>query len=303
MRTAFLFLAALAVAARLAPVQAQDAAVTVLAAGDIARCSKPWWAKPLGALWDARGAPLTAELLDRLPGTVLALGDLVYDADTVEAYRDCYDATWGRHRERTRPVPGNHDYRSDGAAYFAYWRARAGTAGQGYYSFDLGAWHVIALNSNIDTGAASEQARWLRADLAATRAHCILAYWHHPLFTSGKHHGKEAKAAPLYRLLYEAGASVALAGHGHNYERFAPQDADGRLDPERGIRSFVVGTGGVPLRGIARRSENSEAFYSENWGVLELTLHDGSYAWRFVPVTGDASPDAGAAPCVQRRSN
>ena len=308
-RFALYLLAVLVVAARLGsapPVRAQDAAVTVLAVGDIARCRDPWWAKAVEPLWDAypdSRAAETATLVDRLAGVVLALGDLVYYEDTAEGYRGCYDATWGRHRERTRPVPGNHDYRADGAAYFAYWGARAGAAGRGYYSFELGAWHLIALNSNIDLGADSDQGRWLRADLAASRARCILAFWHHPLFTSGKHHDKEPKAAPLYRMLYEAGASVVLNGHGHNYERFAPQDAEGRLDPKGGIRSFVVGTGGVPLRGIVRRKQNSEAFYAENWGVLELTLHDESYAWRFIPVEGETFPDAGTASCIERRGN
>jgi len=272
----------------------------VLAAGDITRCSKPWWAKPIDGLWDAPGAPRTAALVDRLAGTVLALGDLVYYESERKDYRDCYDATWGRHRERTRPVPGNHDYRNDGATYFAYWGARAGEAGHGYYSFELGAWHLIALNSNIDLGADSDQGRWLRADLAASRARCILAYWHHPLFTSGKHHDKEPKAAPLFRLLYEAGASVVLNGHGHNYERFAPQDAEGRVDPKRGIRSFVVGTGGVPLRGIVRHKQNSEAFNSEAWGLLQLELYEDRYAWRFIPIDGGAFTDSGSAPCVAR---
>jgi hypothetical protein len=302
-RIALYLLAVLVGATRLAsapPVQAQDAAVTVLAAGDIARCSEPWWPKPIKSLWEAPGAPLTADLLDRVPGTVLALGDLVYDKETVEAQRNCYDATWGRHRERTRPVPGNHDYRHGGIAYFAYWGARAGEDGHGYYSFELGAWHLIALNSNIDLGPDSDQGRWLRADLEASRARCILAYWHHPLFTSGKHHGKESKAAPLFRLLYEAGASVVLNGHGHNYERFAPQDAEGRVDPKRGIRSFVVGTGGVPLRGIVRHKQNSEAFNSEAWGLLQLKLYEDRYAWRFIPVEGGSFSDSGTAPCVAR---
>ena len=305
-RTALYLLAVLVVAARFAPtppVRAQDAAVTVLAVGDIARCRDPWWAKAAEPLWDVypdSRAAETAALVDRLARPVLALGDLVYYEDTAEGYRDCYDATWGRHRERTRPVPGNHDYQDGGGAYFAYWGARAGDAGRGYYSFELGAWHLIALNSNIDLGPESDQGRWLRADLAATRARCILAFWHHPLFTSGKHHDKEPKAAPLYRMLHEAGVSVVLNGHAHNYERFAPQDADGRFDPERGIRSFVVGTGGVPLRGMVERKENSQVFNGETWGLLQLELYEDRYAWRFIPIDGSVFTDSGSASCVAR---
>ncbi len=304
-RIALYVLAALFVAARLAPaspLRAQDAAVTVLAVGDIARCRDPWWAKAAEPLWDVypdSRAAETAALIDQLAGPVLVLGDLVYYEDTVDGYRDCYDATWGRHRERTRPVPGNHDDRDDGAAYFAYWGTRAGKAGHGYYSFDLGAWHLIALNSNIDLGSDSDQGRWLRADLAATRARCILAYWHHPLFTSGRHHADD-RTAPLYRMLYEAGASVVLNGHGHNYERFAPQDADGRPDPQRGPRGFVVGTGGARLRGLVERDANSEVFEAETWGVLQLKLYEDRYAWRFVPVEGGTFSDSGTAACVAR---
>ncbi len=302
-RIALYLLAVLIVATRLAPAapaRAQDAAVTVLAVGDIARCHDPWWAKAAEPIWDVypdSRAAETAALVDRLAGTVLALGDLVYYEDTAEGYRDCYDATWGRHGTRTRPVPGNHDYRAGGAAYFTYWGERAGEAGRGYYSFDLGSWHLIALNSNIELGSDSDQGRWLRADLAATRARCILAYWHHPLFTSGRHHADD-RAAPLYRMLYEAGASLVLNGHGHNYERFAPQDADGRPDPQRGPRGFVVGTGGARLRGLVEREANSEVFEAETWGVLQLELTEDRYAWRFVPVEGGTFSDSGSAPCV-----
>ena len=298
-------LAALALGLSLAaaaPDPARTEPVTVLAVGDIARCRDPWWAKAVDPFWDVypeSGAAETAALLDRLPGTVLVLGDLVYYEKTVEGYRDCYDATWGRHGERTRPVPGNHDYPAEGAAYYAYWGARAGQAGRGYYSFELGAWHLVALNSNIDMGPESEQGRWLRADLAATRARCILAFWHHPLFTSGRHHADD-RAAPVYRMLHEAGASLVLNGHGHNYERFAPQDADGRLDPERGPRSFVVGTGGAKLRELVAREANSEVYEAGTWGILRLELYEDRYSWQFVPVDGGSFSDSGTSPCVAR---
>lgn len=272
---------------------------TLLAAGDIAVCGKP-------------GAQVTAKLLDRLPGTILTLGDLAYWKGSANEFRRCYDPTWGRHKHRTWPAPGNHEYLSDrGAPYFAYWGSRAGEPGRGFYSVDIGPWHIVALNSNIGAGPGSEQERWLRADLEATKARCILAYWHHPLFSSGGggHTPRTAtyripKMATLYRTLYTFGASVVLAGHDHNYERFAPQDPRGRLDPEYGIRTFVVGTGGAWLTGGGKsRRANSEVFHSGSWGVLKLSLFEDGYTWQFVPVDGQTFRDTGGAACVPRRQS
>ena len=252
----------------------------------------------------ATGAQETAALLDRLSGAVLVMGDLAYMRGSAEEFANCYDTSWGRHKERSYPVPGNHEYRSPGARpYFDYWGERAGETGKGYYSFDLGAWHIVALNSNIAAGRGSEQETWLRRDLAQTEAHCILAFWHHSRFSSG-HHGDQLRVRDAYRALYEAGASIVLGGHAHNYERFAPMDPEGQLDLEHGLRSFVVGTGGAPLRPHRIRRpprENSEIVNGTTWGVLELTLHEESYSWRFVPVDGQSFEDSGHAPCVERK--
>ena len=289
-----------------AAVLAETAPVTVLAAGDIAFCNRNAARQLMDWYFGNRaepGAPATAALLDERPGTVLVMGDLAYWEGTAEEFRDCYDASWGRHRERTRPVPGNHEYRSaEAAPYYAYWGGRAGAPGKGYYSFELGAWHVVALNSAIDAAARAEQERWLARDLAATEAHCILAYWHHPLFSSGKSRG-QPQMHEAYRLLHEAGASVVLAGHDHNYERFAPMDADGNSDPARGIRSFVVGTGGGQLKAYAISDpprENSEVVDGSTWGVLQLALHADRYDWAFVPVAQEGFSDNGSAICVAR---
>jgi 3',5'-cyclic AMP phosphodiesterase CpdA len=285
---------------------AESAPVTLLAAGDIAYC-KPTWADKLLYLVRKgrkfkRAPHETARLLDRLDGTIVVLGDLAYRDGSAEQFERCYGPTWGRHKDRTFPAPGNHEYRSKGAApYFAYWGERAGHKKRGYYSFDLGAWHIIALNSNIKAGRKSRQLRWLRADLAATTARCILAFWHHPMFSSGGN-GDHPMMRHAYRALYEAGASVVLAGHDHIYERFAPQDAEGRRDEPRGIRSFVVGTGGAPLGGQRRTNRNSEIVRTGSWGVLKLALHDDRYDWEFLTLDGPEPADAGTAACVERNT-
>jgi hypothetical protein len=258
---------------------------TLLAAGDIATCA--------GA-----GDEATAKLLDGLAGTVATLGDNVYQSGSAQQYADCYAPTWGRHKARTRPAPGNHDYRTAGAAgYFGYFGAAAGTPGKGYYSYDLGAWHVVVLNSNLDTSRGSAQETWLRADLAAHPAACTLAYWHHPRFSSGSSHGNNTSVQPLWQALYEAGAELVLAGHEHHYERFAPQDPTGGADPREGIRQFVVGTGGAGHYGFGTVRANSEVRSTGAFGVLQLTLHPDGYDWEFVPVAGKTFGDAGSGTC------
>ncbi|MCW3479177.1 metallophosphoesterase [Neisseriaceae bacterium JH1-16] len=261
----------------------------VLAAGDIAQCP-------------GRGATLTARLLDGLPGFVLAVGDLAYEKGTLAEFEQCYEPTWGAHKARTFPVPGNHEYETpDAAGYFAYWGDRAGPRGKGYYSFDIGAWHLIALNSNLKSAAAAEQESWLRDDLAASPAPCVLAFWHHTLFSSG-YNGLTPSTVPLYRALYEGGASVLITGHDHHYERFKPQTPNGVVDEQRGIRVFVVGTGGARLYPALFLKAASEVRASGVWGILKLVLHAQSYHWEFIPAGQSKFSDAGDGRCVERNT-
>lgn len=261
----------------------------LLAAGDIARC-------------DDTGDEATAALLAATPGTIAALGDLAYNRASAEEYAACYTPSWGQFADRTRPTPGNHEYFADAhaAPYFDYFGAAAGEPDKGYYSYDLGSWHVVVLNSNCarvgGCGADSAQAAWLRSDLQQHPARCTLAYWHHPLFSSGPH-GNTESMRPLWQVLYDAGAEVVLNGHAHLYERFAPQTPDGSADPARGIREFVVGTGGGELYAIENASPNSEVRNNETWGILKLTLRATGYDWQFLAVDGATFTDAGSASC------
>ena len=260
----------------------------LLAAGDIASCS-------------SSDDEATAALLDGLAGTVVTLGDNAYDRGTPSEFSRCYGPSWGRHRSRTRPAPGNHDYGTPGAAgYFGYFGASAGEQGKGYYSYDLGPWHVVALNSNCwavgGCGPGSPQERWLRADLAAHPARCTLAYWHHPRFSSGRH-GSSTATAGLWQALHDAGADVVLAGHDHSYERFAPLDPSGKVDPAGGLRQFVVGTGGASHYGFGAVVAGSEARNSDAFGVLALSLGPAGYEWRFVAVPPGSYSDAGSDSC------
>jgi hypothetical protein len=249
-------------------------------AGDIAMC-------------DAN-SEATAKILDGIGGTVFTLGDHAYFSGTADEFRRCYEPTWGRHKGRTRPVPGNHEYESSGAApYFAYFGANAGPPGLGYYSFDLGNWHAVALNSNIDVSAGSAQAAWLRGDLATSGARCTIAYWHAPLFSSGPN-GSAQRMRDIWRVLYDAGADVVLSGHDHFYERFALQDANGAVDVARGMREFVAGTGGAVLYQPATVQPNSERRLSA-FGVLKLTLQPDAYQWEFIAVSG--AGDSGSGTC------
>ena len=267
--------------------QEPSASAVLVGAGDIADCG-------------SRGDEATAALLDGIAGTVFTAGDNVYDAGTRAEFEECYAPTCGRHKRRTRPAPGNHDYATPNAApYFAYFGAAAGEPGKGYYSYELGAWHVVVLNSNCDEvgcQAGSPQERWLRADLAAHPARCTLAYWHHPRFSSGDH-GSQPQMRAVWQALWEAGADVVLAGHDHNYERFAPQTPWGAADPESGIREFVVGTGGSRHEGIEELAANSEVRNDDTFGVLKLTLHPKSYEWEFIPVAGGTFTDSGSDTC------
>ncbi len=260
-------------------------------AGDITNCRRD-------------GDDATAKLLDGIEGTVFTLGDNAYPDGTLDQYKNCYDPTWGRHKSRTMPAPGNHDYHTTGAeGYFSYFGAAASPseAGctsdcKGYYSYDLGAWHIIVINSEIDISAGSPQEQWLRTDLETHPAACTLAYWHEPRFNSGKH-GNAKSTGPLWQALYEYHADVVLNGHDHNYQRFALQNPQGQADPE-GIREFVVGTGGAGLYGFTTNQPNTEIRDNSTTGVLKLTLHDTSYDWEFIPVPGGTFTDSGTADCV-----
>jgi hypothetical protein len=273
-----------------APVQTEGPAPTLgsppavlVGAGDIAVCG-------------SEGSALTAALLDTIAGTIFAAGDNAYPSGRASDYRDCYDPTWGRHRHRTMPTPGNHEYETPAASpYYEYFGANAGPPGRGYYSYDLGAWHIVSLNSEIDVRAGSPQERWLRTDLAQNRTACTAAYWHRPRFSSGPH-GDNRDMQDLWRTLYEFNAEIVLAGHDHLYERFAPQDAAGQVDNARGIRGFVVGTGGMTMHPLGAVRPNSEAQGTE-WGVLALTLSANSYRWNFVPVSGATYRDSGGDSC------
>src|SRR5215213_1612061 len=265
----------------------------IVAAGDIANCA-------------SEGDEATAKLVGSIDGaTVLTLGDEAYPHGTAQDFRECYEPSWGQFKERTRPIPGNHEYETEGAsAYFDYFGKEAGDPDKGYYSYDLGSWHIVALNSNcgegeIRCGPGSAQTEWLKEDLAANadEGGYTLAYMHHPRFSSGEEHGSTPKLEPLWEALYEAGADVALSGHEHNYERFAPQDPNGKADPQRGIREFVVGTGGRSHYPILEPIANSEVYNDETYGVLQLTLNPKSYEWRFIPVEGETFTDSGSARC------
>jgi len=275
----------IAIAVPTAPANSQLSSPVLVGAGDIASC-------------EPDRAEATAKLLDKIAGTVFTAGDNTYSSGTDQQFAQCYHRSWGRHRERTRPAPGNHDYETDQAVpYFKYFGANAGPAGRGYYSYRLGAWHILSLNSNTkarDRGRAQEQ--WLIKDLSANGSDCTLAYWHHPLFSSSTTHGSHAHMQRLNKILHARGTDIVIAGHDHIYERFSPQDSEGRADAN-GIRHFVVGTGGVKLYGVGPARANSEARNTADHGVLKLTLHARSYDWEFVPIAGGKFRDSGSGEC------
>ena len=267
---------------------------TLVGAGDIASCR------------DLSGAEATAKLIEHIPGTVFAAGDLAYESGNTAEFENCYGKTWGRFKDRTKPVPGNHEYHGYSASgYFQYWGAQAGDAGKGYYSYDLGNWHIIALNTNCASpplggcAAGSPQEQWLRQDLADHAHACILAYGHHALYSSGlfKEHAVHPELRPLWQALYEAHADLILAGHEHSYERFAPQDPDGHAEAADGIREIVVGTGGKDHGPLGFALNNSEVRNWDAFGVLKLTLSPSKYTWEFIPVKGATFRDSGSGTC------
>ena len=261
----------------------------LIGAGDIAVCG-------------STGDDATSNILVSTSGTVFTLGDNAYPNGSATDYANCYDGSWGRVKGRTMPTPGNHEYQTAGAAgYFGYFGSAAGDPSKVYYSYDLGAWHIVVLNSNsacttISCSAASAQVQWLKADLAANSKSCTLAYWHHPRFNSGAEHGNLTAVGPFWDALYAAGAEIVLNGHEHLYERFAPQTPNAVADPN-GIRQFTVGTGGAALYSFSATIQpNSERRNNTSMGVLKLTLKSGGYDWQFIPATGSFT-DSGSGTC------
>jgi hypothetical protein len=261
----------------------------LVGAGDIASCT------------NLRGSAATAALIDRIGGTVFAAGDAAYPSGSLEQFQTCYDPTWGQFRARTKPAVGNHEYETPGAAgYFAYFGAAAGDPSKGYYAFTLNGWRVYVVNSTCsEVGGCqrgSQQERWLRSDMAAHPAACSLAIWHHPRFSSGPT-GSDREMQDMWADLYAGGAEMLIVGHDHNYQRFAPLDAAGRVDSKRGIREFVVGTGGGSHEPIGKVAPGTEVHNQDTFGVLKLTLKARSFTWQFVPEQGKTFSDRGQGTC------
>jgi len=269
---------------------ATPAPVTALVAGDVASCA-------------SSGDEATAALLStHTAGTIVIPGDIAYESGTSTEFNNCFNPSWGPYKARMKPAPGNHEYVTAGATgYYGYFGSQAGDPAKGYYAYDLGAWRFYALNSNCSAiggcAAGSPEETWLRADLAANPRQCVAAYWHHPRFSSGEH-GSSTISQPFWQALYDYNADLVLNGHDHDYERFAPQGPTGAADSARGLREFVVGTGGrshyaFPGAFIA----NSQAQNADTFGLLKLTLSATGYSWQFLPEAGKTYNDSGSANC------
>lgn len=268
--------------------------VTVFAAGDIGEC----WKGNVRMTWPDITAQIVEGGLAENPGAqVLTLGDNTYPIGLPAEFRDCYEPTWGRFKAVTHPSSGNHEYYTPRAnGYYLYFGDAAGPAPGFYYSFNIGNWHLLSLNSNLKGAAWQQELAWVKKDLAQAKARCTLAYWHHPRFSSGGH-GNNPEMAPLWDLLQAAHADLILTGHDHDYERFAPQDGDAKRDDKHGIREFVVGTGGAHLTPIFFRKTNSEIVDNDTHGVLKLVLKDTGYEWEFLAEPGKSLKDSGTAFC------
>jgi hypothetical protein len=282
----------------------------IVAVGDIA-CdpANPSFAGGRGTTNNCQQAATSDLALAANPTAVLALGDLQYDCGGAQAFAASYAPTWGRLDSITYPVPGNQEYNTSGTdcpaqgtalGYFQYFGSAAGHLLHGWYSFDLGAWHVIALNANCDMvggcDKGSPQYAWLEKDLASNSAACTLAFWHQPRFSSGSHNN-DGQMDDAWKALYAAHADVVLNGHDHVYERFAPQDPNQNADPN-GITEFIVGTGGDDHGSFDPTIEpNSQVRDATSFGVLKMTLHPNGYDWQFVPTPGGTFTDQGSASC------
>jgi hypothetical protein len=268
----------------LTPAQAQGA--VLLAVSDFGSCS-------------ATSDDAVGEALAGMDGLIALVGDISQSNGTEKAYLECVDPIIKNFKDRIRPTPGNHDYQQVSGVpfYFEYFGPNAGEPGKGWYSYNFGAWHIIVLNSMMPDWN-GEQLQFLKADLAASAgAPCTLAYWHHPIFSSGAG-GLTSRMRTAFKLMYAAGVDVILSGDAHHYERFAPMDPQRRIQPQRGVRQFIVGTGGASHTRLGAKWRATEARDNQTFGILRLTLNPGSYSWEFVPVTGGDFTDSGSAPCV-----
>jgi calcineurin-like phosphoesterase family protein/fibronectin type III domain protein len=280
-----------------------SSAVVVAAAGDVA-CdpSDANYHSGSGTSTACRQLYTSNLLVNGDFDAVLALGDLQYNSGSLSDFNEVYDPTWGRVKSITYPVVGNHEYgQSNASGYFQYFGSRAGPAGKGYYSFDLGSWHIVAINSECDEvggcGTGSPQETWLRNDLSTHAAECTIAMWHKGRYSSG-HDGDNTFMQPMWADLYNAGVEILLSGHSHDYERFGPQDASGHLDNTNGVRQFIVGTGGAFFTGLGNSFDaNSQAHQNNTYGVLQLTLRSGAYDWKFLPEAGKTYSDSGTTSC------
>ena len=298
---------------RPAPDQAARESTTILAFADIAKC-KPNsmsdyvkyglnFVSEEGVIFDgvAEGASQTSRLAAQFPDAdILAPGDLAYPYGSYLSYKYCFEKYFGTALDRFYPVPGNHDYKKSPAkGYFDYWGKRAGPRGKGYYSMDRGAWHIVALNSELEAEANSAQAEWLKADLSKTSAQCILAFYHRPTFTS-RERGSGSVPQLLFRILYDYGATLILNGHNHFYERTAALSPDASRSPGRGIRTFVVGMGGANMPYGGQPAPFTDALITKTWGVLKLDLKPNAYSWEFISAPRGAVKDSGDGSCVIR---
>lgn len=270
-----------------------NAPVVLFGAGDISYCGPDW-------IGDDNTAELLSNLIEEYPNAaIFTAGDNTQAEGTRAEFRNCFDPTWGRFKERIRPSPGNHDYVTENAApYYEYFGAAAGEPGKGFYSYDLGDWHIVALNSNCNYVACrndSQQVAWLREDLQNSDKKCTLMYWHHPLFTSGLS-GNYGAARSFWQAGEDFGVELVVNGHDHEYERFAPQDHGGNPTPD-GIRQFVVGTGGAYHRDWGEIQPNSEVRDNATHGVIKFTLYADRYEWEFIPVYGSTFTDSGSGEC------
>ncbi len=282
------------------PVQAVP---VVMAAGDIA-CSPddPSFRGGAGSPVACRANATSDLAIQASPAAVLALGNLQYGSGSLIDYQRSFDPTWGRLRSVLYAVPGEQERESrDMGVYFAYLGLAADEPAAGYYSFDLGSWHLVALNTNVAVGPGSAQERWLKADLASSTARCTLAFLHRPRFSSGVH-GNDRSTIALWRVLYDSGADVVLAGGDRHYERFEPQTPDGSTATDHGIREFVVGTGGASHGAIGRPAANSELINNDTFGLLRLDLGAASYDWRFIPERGKRFTDSGRGTCNAKKA-